>query len=139
MILTDNIISYIPQRAPFVLVDELLDATDTYSKTSFNICEEHLFVKGSVLTEPGLIENMAQTAAAGIGANYCEGKKNTIGFIGAIKSLVIEQLPEVGQQIITEIAFLRKMMNTYIIRGSIYLEDKLIASCELSVFVQEKD
>lgn len=139
MILTENIISFIPQRAPFILIDELLEAHKDYSKTSFDIIEDRLFVCNHVLTEPGIVENMAQTAAAGIGYCLCNQQQNLVGFIAAIKSLIIDELPRVGEQIITEVAFLHRRLNAYIVEGSVYLHDRKIASCEFSIFVQEKN
>jgi 3-hydroxyacyl-[acyl-carrier-protein] dehydratase len=139
MILTENIISFIPQRAPFVLIDELLEAGTEYSKTSFDIQEDHLFVCNNVLTEPGIVENMAQTAAAGIGYHVCSQQQNLIGFIGAIKSLIIDELPKVGEQIVTEVAFLHRRLNAYIVEAAVYLHERKIASCEFRIFVQEKD
>ena len=138
MILTDDIISFLPQRAPFILVHELLDADCDFSRTSFDVQEDHLFVSNNVLTEPGLIENMAQTAAAGIGYSVCDEDRDMVGFIGAIKSLIIDELPEVGEQIITEVAFLNKRLNAYIVEAKVYLHDRIIASCKLNLFVQQK-
>ena len=138
MILTENIISFIPQRAPFILIDELLDVSDDFSKTSFDIHEDHLFVNNHVLTEPGIIENMAQTAAAGIGYYLHNHHNNLVGFIGAIKSLIIDELPRVGEQIITEVAFLHRRLNAYVVEGSVYLHERKIASCEFRIFISEK-
>lgn len=138
MILTDNIISYIPQRAPFVLIDKLINAGKDFSKTIFDIQAGHLFVCNDVLTEPGIIENMAQTAAAGIGYNICKEKRDAIGFIGALKSLIIDELPAVGERIITEVAILHKMLDAYIAEASVFLHGRKIASCKMSIVVSDK-
>ena len=58
----------IPQRPPMVMVDrfEGIDAEDQ-SHTSLTVREDNLFVEEGALTECGLIEHMAQSAAARVG------------------------------------------------------------------------
>lgn len=132
-----EIINYIPQRPPFVMVDELLSADETVSVTVFNICEGHLFVDEGYLTEPGLIENMAQTAAAGTGFKAVQsGNTPSLGFIGALKNLIIKELPKTGEQIKTRITLLHSVMNALIAKGEVFVDDKEIASCEFKIFLQ---
>ncbi len=132
-----DITEYIPQRAPFVMVDEVLQADDTVSKTQFEIKAGHLFVNDGYFTESGLVENMAQTAAAGTGCKYQqEGKPAPVGYIGAIKNLNIISLPKVGDIITTEIKFTTQVMNVHIVQGRVYNHDQEIANCELKIFLQ---
>lgn len=133
-----DIINLIPQRPPFVMIGQLLKADEKVSSTSFEITEGHLFVENGVFTEPGLVENMAQTAAAGTGYKaQQEGKQPVVGFIGALKNLNIMALPKVGDTIITEVAFMNQVMNVHIVQGRVYLNETEIANCELKIFLQE--
>lgn len=138
MIATENITQYLPQRPPFVMVDEIVDATEQVSRTKFEIREGHLFVNDGMFTEPGLVENMAQTAAAGTGYHAKQsGKQPVIGYIGALKNLNVMQLPKVGDIITTEIVFKNQVMNVHIVQGTVYNNDIEIANCELKIFLQE--
>ncbi|OJW84938.1 MAG: hypothetical protein BGO69_10360 [Bacteroidetes bacterium 46-16] len=129
---------YIPQAAPFVMIDEVTKADDTVSQTIFTVREGHLFVDNGRFTEPGLVENMAQTAAAGTGYKARQnGQAAPVGYIGAVKNLVIHELPQTGDTITTEISFIHQVMNAHIVQGRILKEGREIASCELKIFLQQ--
>lgn len=135
----EQILKFIPQRSPFVMVDHLEKADDTASVSSFTIREGHLFVENGVFTEPGLVENMAQTAAAGTGyKSQQENRPAPVGFIGALKGLQIKDLPKVGDTLTTTISFLHKVMNAHIVQGTVTVGEREMASCELKIFLQEE-
>ena len=128
---------YIPQAAPFEMIDELLSATDAETKTSFTVREGHLFVVDHKFTEPGLIENMAQTAAAGTGWKAAQtGDAAPVGFIGAVKNFEVSYLPKVGETIVSTITMQHQIMNAHIVQGSITCNDNVIASAEFKIFLQ---
>lgn len=128
---------YIPQAAPFEMIDELISATETATQTRFTVREGHLFVSDGAFTEPGLIENMAQTAAAGTGFYAAEqGKAAPVGFIGAIKNFEVHQLPKTGETIISETKMVTQIMNAHIVQATVRLQDDVIASAEFKIFLQ---
>lgn len=128
---------YIPQAAPFVMIDELVSTDDTITQTKFTIREGHLFVENNVFTEPGLVENMAQTAGAGTGYKaQQEGKPAPVGFIGALKGLHVKELPKVGDTITTETTLANRVMSAHIVQARVLLEGREIASCEFKIFLQ---
>jgi len=128
---------YIPQAAPFEMIDELIHTTDSSTLTGFTIREGHLFVVDNHFAEPGLIENMAQTAAAGTGFQAAkEGKPAPVGFIGAIKNLQIVVLPSVGDTIQTTVTFLHQVMQAHVVQAEVRLHDQVIASATLNIFLQ---
>ena len=61
------ILELIPQRPPFVLVDEVVFADDSSIETQFCIQGDHYFSRNGFFHGSGLIENMAQSAAAHAG------------------------------------------------------------------------
>lgn len=130
--------AYIPQRPPFVMIDELVSADDIDTITRFTVRENHLFVENGYFTEPGLIENMAQTAAASTGSKaYVAGEPAPVGFIGALKGLVITSLPQVGETIETKITLLHIIGNAHVAGGIIHLNGQEIARCEFKIFLQK--
>ena len=134
-----DVLQFIPQRPPFVMIDNIISADEMTSVTSFTIREGHLFVEDGVFTESGLVENMAQTAAAGTGYKaQQENKPAPIGFIGALKGLQIEALPRVGETITTKIIFITQVMNAHIVQGTVMVGEKEIASCEFKIFLQSE-
>ena len=63
----ENILKYIPQRPPFVMVDNLIECGSSKFITNFKILESNLFVFKNSISESALIENIAQTCAVGFG------------------------------------------------------------------------
>jgi hypothetical protein len=133
-----EILDYIPQKPPMVMVGRLLSAEGFKTVTSFLVLAENLLCEGNLFTEAGLIENIAQTAAAGAG--YRARMNNQVppqGFIGGIKNLVIHSLPAVGDLLITEVSVDHEIFDATLITGRISVNDKLVAECEMKIFSQK--
>lgn len=134
-----EITNYIPQRSPFVMVGEVLQADEKVSKTQFLIREDNLFTTNGEFTEPGLVENMAQTAAAGTGYRYQQaGEIVPVGFIASIKSLKIDKLPKVGDMLVTDVTMVHHVLNVHVVEAVVYLNSERIASCEMKIFEQSE-
>lgn len=128
---------YIPQAAPFEMIDTLIAADESGTRTQFTVREGHLFVEDGVFTEPGLIENMAQTAAAGTGFRAAEqGQPAPVGFIGAVKNFEVSRLPKVGETIVSEIKMITQVMNAHVVQASVQLDGEVIAAAEFKIFLQ---
>jgi predicted hotdog family 3-hydroxylacyl-ACP dehydratase len=133
-----GITGLIPQREPMVMIDRLLHNDDKKTVTSFKIEENNIFIRDGHLSEYGLIENIAQTAAARIGYIAMEtGSKVPIGFIAGIKDLKILRLPEKSSVIITEIIIVDHVLGMTIITGQNSSEGKMLASCEMRIFLEQ--
>jgi 3-hydroxyacyl-[acyl-carrier-protein] dehydratase len=132
-----DIEKYIPQRTPFVLIHELIEANDIRAVTKFVIEKECVLVEGGRLQEPGLIENIAQTAAAQIGYR-CEQQSIPvpIGYIAAIKDLKIYGLPVIGAEIRTQIEVINLVLDITLIKGIVFLNDSVLCECEMRIFVK---
>jgi len=138
MALPETII--IPQKPPMVMVDHLVELTGTTIATTFLIREDNLFCEQGRFREPGLIENMAQTAAAGMGARLSGGGESApLGFIGGIRNLKIVELPQAGQEITTRVTILHQVFDATIVLGEAFLAGRLIASGELKIFLQRNE
>jgi 3-hydroxyacyl-[acyl-carrier-protein] dehydratase len=126
----------IPQKPPMVMVDRLVEIVDKTTVTAFLVREDNVFCENGLFREPGLIENMAQTAAAGVGAKPGNpAGKAPLGFIGGIRNLKIFGFPKAGQEIITRVTVLHEVFDATIVQGEIFLNDRLIAGCELKIFL----
>lgn len=135
---TTGILSYIPQRAPFVMVDEILYCAETITRSKFLVKEDNIFVENGYFKEPGLIENIAQTAAARAGyIAQVENKPVLVGYIGAIKNLEIFFLPKTGDELITDIVIENQIFDVTLIAGKIICNDQLAAHCEMKIFINQ--
>ena len=134
----ETIMQFIPQRAPMVMVEKLHKVESGQTIGSFKILESNIFCNEGFLQEPGLIENIAQTAAVGVGFEYRnENKDVPRGYIGAVQKLTIHKLPEKGKTILTEVNVEHKVFNTTLINGKITCDDELIADCKMKIFLDE--
>ncbi|HRP33534.1 MAG TPA: 3-hydroxyacyl-ACP dehydratase [Agriterribacter sp.] len=132
-----DILALIPQRPPFVMVDELLAADAETASAKYTVNPDNIFMKNGQLTEPALIEHIAQTAAARIGYIYSrKGEPVPVGFIGAVQHLQVMDLPKAGQVLNTEISIKNQVFDVTIIAGKIFCNGHKIAECEMKIFVQ---
>lgn len=138
LVTREHIFDYIPQRNPICLVHTIYECSPDDVTTGFYIEEGHLLVHNGQLTEAGIAENMAQSAAAQAG--YLARQQNQapkVGFIGNIKGLKINSLPLVGTEIITKVKMKAFVMNVTLVEAVSVVNGSEIASCEMKIFLQE--
>ncbi len=119
-----------------VMIDTLAGATATSADTALTITADNIFVRAGQFSPSGLLENMAQTAAAHAG--YLALQKNEpvqVGFIGAVKDLQINRLPPAGATVRTRIEVQNKVFNATGVLARVMLNDEIVASCELKIFL----
>lgn len=109
----ERILELIPQKPPFVMVDRLLEYTETTGKTGFVIPLDNILLENDVFSEPGLIEHMAQSMSLWRGyQGFLEGlDKPKTGFIGSIKTVEIFELPKAGSTLTTYVEILQEFKN----------------------------
>ncbi len=133
----------IPQKPPIEMVDRLWFNDETTTVSGFLIKEANIFCEKGVFTEPGIIENIAQTAALRAGYVVSQLSQNgekinlLIGYIGAIKKLVIHQLPKVGDDLKTEVIVQQIIFGVTLITGKSTVNNQLVAECEMKIFIKE--
>jgi predicted hotdog family 3-hydroxylacyl-ACP dehydratase len=129
-----NVLDLIPQRPPLQMIDKLLYADERSAKGSLRIAADNLFCENGFFRESGIIEFIAQTAAAFTGyRNKLNSNLVKEGYIGAIKNLEIHQLPPVHAEIQAEIQVENEIIGFTIVTGKVYLEDRCIATCEMRI------
>ena len=135
--IVENIIPYIPQRTPFVMVDELMNCTNDSATTQFTIVKENIFIEGINLEEVALVENIAQTAAVHIGYRSAQDKKPIpVGFIGAVQNLKIYRKARLGETLNTTIKIKNQIFNATIIEGEVSVDSEILANCTMKIFIQ---
>jgi predicted hotdog family 3-hydroxylacyl-ACP dehydratase len=137
IILHEDILSIIPQRPPFVMIGHLVGCDEDGTRTIFQVDEENVLVFHNELSEAGLVENIAQTAAAGAGfISLQKGEPISRGYIGAVKNLEVFSLPKAGDIIETKVTIVNKVFEVTIISGSVVCKGKLLAKCEMKIFIE---
>jgi len=126
----------IPQKRPFVMVDTLTNYTENRIISEFTITDKNILVDEKRFSEPGLIENMAQTIALHTGYKYYLKKMPApVGYIGAIKKAEVLELPEVSQKLVTTVEILHDIMDVTLVQARVECNGKLIASSEMKTIL----
>jgi len=131
----ENITSIIPQRTPFVMIDSLLSADQTGFKTQFEIAPDNLFLENGVLSESALIENIAQTCAAGFGYlnSLEEGGEPKLGFIGAVTQVKVEKAAVENDLIETSVQVLSTFDTIHLVEGTAKSNGNVLVSCQMKI------
>lgn len=129
--------SLIPQRFPFVMVNELSEYSENRLISGFKISEENIFVHDGVFQASGLIEHQAQSVALHTGYKfYLLGKDAPTGYIGAIKSFEAEVLPKAGDHLISEVEILSEVMGVTLVNIITKVNDITIAQSQMKTVVK---
>lgn len=127
----------IPQRAPIIMVDKLFGVGEEHSFTGLTVSTENIFCEEGVLQEAGIIEHIAQSAAARVGYIYLQrGKPVPLGFIGSVDKLTISHLPETGNELYTVITVLQELFDITLISARVTTGDTLVAECKMKIFIK---
>lgn len=138
LVKAENITDYIPQRSPFVMVGNLMSREDAQAKSSFLILESNIFVNDGRFTVSGLLENIAQTAAANVGYEFISKKMPVpVGFIGAISKVKVNHLPIVNSTIETTIEILQEIFDITLIGGVVRQHGEIMISCQMKIMVDK--
>ena len=129
-----DIAELLPQGPSFILVDKLLFSDGTTSRTSFRVTAERPLVDNGRFSEGGLLENIAQTAAAGSGYEALRtGGAVAAGFIISVSNFIITALPEIDDELLTETRVQLRIPDIIVISGEVSCKERVIATCEMKI------
>ena len=124
----DFVGTLIPQKFPFVMVDKVLAFEENFITSGFTIEESNIFTENGTFQEAGLIEHMAQSVALYTGYQfYLKKEPAPTGYIGAIKSIEIFELPKVNDNLTTKVNVLHEFSGVTLVDISVLLNDVEIA------------
>lgn len=131
-----DVSTLIPQKSPFVMVDELIDFSPEKIIAGLTISDDNLFSENGFFTEPGMVEHMAQSVALHTGCEYfLKNEKAPTGYIGAIKSIEIIKLPETNTRLQTQVAILQEFMGVTLVKIKVFANGKEIANGEMKTVI----
>lgn len=134
----DDILTYIPQRGVIVMVDKFYGIENDISISGLSITSENIFCEDDKFQECGLIEHIAQSAALRVGYIYkAQDKDVPVGFIGSVNKFNIYSLPNVGDNIVTQITVEHEVFNITLISAISKVGAEVVADCRMKIFLQE--
>ena len=129
------------------MVDRLWNADEQSAETGLLVCDGNIFITEGKLHVSGMIEHIAQSAAAFTGYNnYLQGGKPKIGYIGEIKDCHIQRLPLIGERLFTRICVIAEAGGITLMsaesflataEGSSPLHDQQLLDCRIKIFMKE--
>lgn len=135
----EDITRFIPQRDPIVMVHNLLEATDKSAVTEFDIAPDNVFIFEGFFQEPGMVENIAQTAAVYIGYQFMlKNLPIPIGYIAAIQDLKVEDLPPAHARLTTRVNVTNRVLDVTVVQGTVEVAGRVLCSCEMKVFAKNQ-
>lgn len=130
----NDILQIIPQRPPFVFVDEVLYADERGAKVRYVITKECPLVNDNKLPLAGVLEHVAQSCAARIG--FLQNQTNQpirIGYIGRVKSIEVLRNPKVGELLTTEVNLIEEVFDISLLSCTTRVEDEVIAQTTIKL------
>lgn len=136
-----NILELLPQQPPFIMVDKLLHFDEERTVTQLTVRSDNLFYEDGRLTASGLIENIAQTCASRIGYvnKFILKQSVKLGYIGAIRNLIITRTPSEGEVITTEIKVVEEVFKMTLVQAKVKAGDKTIVTAEMKIALSDID
>ncbi|MDN4014178.1 hypothetical protein QX233_17030 [Chryseobacterium gambrini] len=132
----DFVESLIPQRFPFVMVNSILEYSESHLISGFEIKEDNIFVQNGIFQASGLIEHQAQSVALHTGYKfYLLGKEAPTGYIGAIKTFEAYILPKLSDTLTSEVSIINEMMGVTLVDIVTKLNDEVIAKSQMKTVV----
>ena len=130
-----DILELLPQRPPFVMVDHLVDYSETQTTCELTIRKDNVFCENGEFAAAGLIEHIAQTCAARLGYynKYVLKVGVRLVFIGEVKDLEIVRLPREGETLNTTIVVMQEIFDVTLVNAEVRVGTEMIATTRLKI------
>lgn len=130
----NSILDIIPQRPPFVFVDDVVTVNGLSAILSYRVSPSCPLLSNGYLSIAGVLEHVAQSCAARIG--YLQIQTNQpirIGYIGGVKSIEVLRNPQVGELLITEVELIEEVFDISLLSCTTRVEDEVIAQTTIKL------
>lgn len=135
----EALLQLIPQRPPMVMIDRFFGIEGSESQTGLTVLPDNLFIHDGHLQESGIIEHIAQSAAARVGYIYQQnGEAVPLGFIGSVDKLTIHRLPEAGQALHTTISIIQEVGDITLIGAKVEADNQAVAECRMKIYLKKE-
>lgn len=126
----------IPQRHPFVMVDALLEYSESALQAAYTVPPSNLLVADGYFQASGVLEHQAQSVALHTGYQFfLAGKSAPLGYIGAVKSFNINRLPKINEKLLTKIEIMAEMDGVTLVKTETKIGEETIAASEMKTVI----
>lgn len=133
----ERILSYIPQRPPIVMVDKFYGIEGESSFSGLTIKEDNIFIEEGLLSEAGIVEHIAQSAALRMGYFFIsQNQPVPLGFIGSVSKCEFLRYPSTSEELFTTIVIENEVFGITLIKAKVEIGDEVIAECKMKISLQ---
>ena len=126
----------LPQRFPFLMVDEFEQCDDQQAVTALIVRDGNYFMLADeTLAETGLIEHMAQSCSA-LAGSKSKGDSAPVGMIVEVKHFHCNRRPQAGDKIETRAQFGLSFGQMTLAHCASTIDGETIAETDLKIFVE---
>ena len=136
----EDIKKLIPQRDPIMMVDALVSVDGDVCETELAVRDNNFFIEDDqLLSEPGLIEHIAQSASAFAGYRcVVKGEPAPVGYIGEVKKFHCYRRPAIGDVLKTTVTMGAEVNGITIITGVTKVEGEVVADTQMKIFTADE-
>jgi len=136
----EDIKKLIPQRDPIMMVDALVSVDGDVCETELAVRDNNFFIEDDqLLSEPGLIEHIAQSASAFAGYRcVVKGEPAPVGYIGEVKKFHCYRRPAIGDVLKTTVTMGAEVNGITIITGVTKVDGEVVADTQMKIFTADE-
>jgi predicted hotdog family 3-hydroxylacyl-ACP dehydratase len=136
----EDIKKLIPQRDPIMMVDALVSVDGDVCETELAVRDNNFFIEDDqLLSEPGLIEHIAQSASAFAGYRcVVKGEPAPVGYIGEVKKFHCYRRPAIGDVLKTTVTMGAEVNGITIITGVTNVDGEVVADTQMKIFTADE-
>lgn len=124
----------IPQRAPFLFVDKVLERSDKSIMTSFKVTGSEDFFKGHFPGNPIMPGVLLQEAVFQTGAALMAGMSGAgLGVVTRVQNAKFKNMVKPGDELIMEVELLESLANAHYMKGTTKVSGKTVLVLEFTV------
>lgn len=133
-----NIKDYIPQREPFLFVDEVVERAEGMITTKHTLKGDEDFFRGHFPGRPlfpGVLmcEAVFQTGALYMSVNGTEINQDKTAVVTRIQNAKFKNMARPGDELFITVEFVETLANASFMKGKIKVNNKVIMSIEFAV------
>lgn len=133
-----NILEHIPQREPFLFVDEVIEQTPTSLITKHTLTGNEDFFRGHFPERPlfpGVLmcEAVFQTGALYMSLNGTQINETKTAVVTRIQNAKFKNMARPGDELFITVDFVEALANASFMKGKIKVNNKVIMNIEFAV------
>jgi 3-hydroxyacyl-[acyl-carrier-protein] dehydratase len=127
-----DIESLIPQRAPFLFIDKVLEKNNNKILTSYLVTGKEDFFKGHFPGNPIMPGVLLQEALFQSGAALMAGTTKGLGVISKVQNAKFKNMVRPNDLLCMEVELIDQIENAYYFKGKTRVNSKIVVSIEFT-------